>query len=163
MLVTLPGIAICTKDVQPENASSPMLSTLSGIVMFVSDSHSQKAHSPMLVTLSAIVRFLNDVHLEKALSPILVTLSAIVRLLNDVHPSKALSPMLVTQSGITYDVAPCRQNAISLSLPLLYSTPSSYVKYGDLLISSPFKPENGFPLTPFTDIGIVMFAKDLHP
>ena len=139
-----------------------MLSTLSGIVMFVSNSHLQKADSPMLVTLSGMVMFVSDLHPEKALSPMLVTLSGIVILVSESQSSKAQSPILVTLSGITYDVAPCRRNAISLSLPLLYSTPSSYVKYGDLLISSPFQSENGFPLITLTEGGIVMLAKKSH-
>ena len=78
--------------------------------------------------------------------------------------------MLDTPLGITYEVVFCRLNAMILFLPLLNSTPSSYVKYGDLLISSPsqpqisspFQPQNGFPRISFTDAGIMMLVNNLH-
>jgi len=59
MLVTLSGIVIDVKRLQPENAEPPMLVTLSGIVIDVKPLHSLKAEPPMLVTLSGIIVFMH--------------------------------------------------------------------------------------------------------
>ena len=48
--MTLFGIVMFVKDLQPEKALSPILVTLSGIVMLVKDVQPSKTHSPMLVT-----------------------------------------------------------------------------------------------------------------
>jgi hypothetical protein len=52
MLVTLLGIVMLLRLVQPENAESPMLMTLSGIVMLVRLMHSENAPAPMLASIS---------------------------------------------------------------------------------------------------------------
>jgi hypothetical protein len=50
MLVTLSGIVMLVRLVQPENAPSPMLVTLSGITTLVRLVQPENAPSPMLVT-----------------------------------------------------------------------------------------------------------------
>ena len=55
MLVTLPGIVMSVKLLQPKNAESPMLVTLFGMLMLVMLLHSLNADFPMLVTPSGIV------------------------------------------------------------------------------------------------------------
>ena len=55
MLVTLSGMLIEFKDVQPEKALPPMLVTLSGMIIEVKDVQSEKAAPPMLVTLSGML------------------------------------------------------------------------------------------------------------
>ncbi len=53
MLVTLSGISIFVKFMQPENAPPPMLVTLSGIVILVKPMQPENAPS-MLVTLPSV-------------------------------------------------------------------------------------------------------------
>jgi len=74
----------------------PISVTLSGIVMFVRLLQPLKADLPMTVTLSPMVMLVRLAQKEKALSPMLVTLSGIVMLVRRPHKEKALSPMLVT-------------------------------------------------------------------
>jgi hypothetical protein len=50
MLVTLLGIVIEVKDLQPEKARLPILVTLLGIVIEVKEEHSRKALPPILAT-----------------------------------------------------------------------------------------------------------------
>ena len=57
MLVTLFGIIMLVRLLQPQNAESPMLVTLSGIVMLVRLLHQQNASLPMLVTPFSITTF----------------------------------------------------------------------------------------------------------
>jgi hypothetical protein len=60
----------------------PMLVTLSGIVMLVRRVQPLKAFSPISVTLSGIVILVRPLQLEKAPTPMLVTPSGIVMLVS---------------------------------------------------------------------------------
>ena len=51
---------ILVNELQPENASEPILVTLSGISMLVNELHIKNALLPMLVTLSGISMLDND-------------------------------------------------------------------------------------------------------
>ena len=57
MLVTLEGISIEVKPLQPEKADSPMLVTLEGISMEVKPLHPVNAEFPILVTLFGMISF----------------------------------------------------------------------------------------------------------
>ena len=96
MLVTLSGIVIFVRLLQPMKALLPMLVTLSGIVIFVRPVHPRKAPAPILVRPSPIVMLVRLVHSQKALSPMLLTPSGIVMLVRLVRRKKAALPMLVT-------------------------------------------------------------------
>ena len=48
-------------DIQPRNASDPMLVTLSGIIILVREVQPRNASDPMLVTLSGIVMLVIEV------------------------------------------------------------------------------------------------------
>ena len=101
MLVTLSGMVMLVKPVQPEKAQSPMLVTLLPIVTLVNLVQPEKALSPMLVTLTGIVTLVNPVQPEKVSLPMLVTLSEMVMLVNPVQPEKAplsiCSPVIFTE------------------------------------------------------------------
>ena len=58
MLVTLSGIVIDVKPVQPEKAEVPMLVTPFLMVTNVKPVQPEKAESPMLVTLEPIIMLL---------------------------------------------------------------------------------------------------------
>ena len=60
------------KELQPENALSPILVTLFEIVMFVKELQPSNALSPILVTLSGITILSNELQPENAELPILV-------------------------------------------------------------------------------------------
>ena len=62
LILTELGIVISCNDVQPLNASFPMLVTLPGIWIFRSDVQALNASFPMLVTLSGMLICLSDVH-----------------------------------------------------------------------------------------------------
>ena len=59
MIVTLLGIVMEVRPLQPENAYASMLVTLLGIEMEVSSVQPKKATNPILVTLLGIVVFLH--------------------------------------------------------------------------------------------------------
>ena len=73
MLVTLSGIVMLVRLVQPKKAAFPMLVTPFPIVMLVRLVQSRKASFPMLVTLSGIVTLVRLLQSWKATSPMLVT------------------------------------------------------------------------------------------
>ena len=81
---------------QLRNASAPMLVTLSGIVIDVRLVQPQNAPAPILVTLSGIVIALRLLQLENAASPILVTLLGIVTEKKLSQYANATPPILVT-------------------------------------------------------------------
>jgi hypothetical protein len=76
--VTLSGIIIEVRLVQPENAPPPILVTLLPIVSDSSAVQPENAQSPILVTLLPIVTDLSAKQELNASSPILVTLSSII-------------------------------------------------------------------------------------
>ena len=107
MLVTLSGIVMLIRLVQPSKAQFPMLVTLSGIVMLVRLVQPEKTETPILTTPSGMV---TSPPIEpKAIATILPESiknnpSELAYLpLNDtreVHPANTPSPMLVTLLGI---------------------------------------------------------------
>ena len=97
MLVTLSGIVMLCKGLQPLKAFPPILLTLSGIVMFFMEEHQAKAPSPMVVTLSGIVMLVKDSQLPKARSPMLVTLSGIVTFVNPPGTATSVFPSFVNK------------------------------------------------------------------
>ena len=171
MLLTLLGItydvafsclnAINTSFSLPK--STPSSYVKYGDLLINSPFHSINGFPNIFLTDEGIVMLISELHQQKALSPMLVTLSGIVILTNEKQPLNALSPIPVTSSGITYEAVSRRLNAIILSLFLLSNTPSSYVKYGDLLINSPYHSWNGFPCIFFTETGIVILLNDVKP
>ena len=78
MLVTLFGMVMEVRLVQPSKAWLPMLVTFLGIVIEVRPLQLLKAAAPMPVTLSGIKMEVRSVQLEKAEEPMLVTLFGIV-------------------------------------------------------------------------------------
>jgi hypothetical protein len=54
MLITLSGIVMLVRPLQPQNAHPPMLVTLSGIVTLVNPLQKENAQDPMFVTLLGI-------------------------------------------------------------------------------------------------------------
>ena len=86
--------------------SSSMLVTLLGIVIEVRPLQPSKAQDPMLVTLSGIVIEVRPMQSSNALFPMLVRLLEIVIEVRPRQPQKASSPMLVTLLGIVIEVRP---------------------------------------------------------
>ena len=129
MLVTLSGITILVKPVQPENAELPMLVTPSPIVTLVKPVQPENALYPMLVTLSGIVTLVKPVQSSNAELPMLsppfiitscklfcgISSMAIVGIVAFVmlQPENAELPMLVTPSPIVTLVKPVQpENAL---------------------------------------------------
>ena len=100
MLVTPSPIVMLVRLLQNMKVSRSMLVTLSGIVILFRPTQPEKALSPMLVTLSGIVMPVRRLHAWKADPPILMTLFGRVMLLSLLQPLKARKPILVTPSGI---------------------------------------------------------------
>ena len=63
------------RELQPENAPSPILVTPSGMTMLDKEQQPLNALSPMLFTLLGITMLDRERQPENALSPILITLS----------------------------------------------------------------------------------------
>ena len=70
MLVTLFGMVIEVKPVQPKNARSPMLVTLVGMVIEVKPVQPENAQALMLVTLLGITRSVTRLPLRYKLAPV---------------------------------------------------------------------------------------------
>ena len=70
MFVTLPGIVMFVRPVQPWNACQPMLVTLSGIVTLVRPMQPKNALLPMLVTLFGITTSLTIVPFRYSSAPL---------------------------------------------------------------------------------------------
>ena len=127
MKITLLGIVIDVKDLQPAKASSPMDVTPFGTITSPLDlapsintlpattnkfsfcfavNHGVfiNAELPMEVTLLGIVIDVKDQQPAKASSPMDVMLFGIVIDVKDQQPAKALSPMDVMLFGIVIDV-----------------------------------------------------------
>ena len=116
ILVTLIGILMEVRPVQPLKAPRPMLATLLGIMVFWHPA----INSFVTVSTIALQLFLESylglssstfmeakpVQPLKTLSPMLVTLLGIPMEVRTVQPSKALRPMLVTLLGISMEVKP---------------------------------------------------------
>ena len=116
MLVTLFGIVIEVKPVQPENALPPMLVTLLGIVTEVKAVQSENVQSPMLVTPLGIVTEVKAVQPEKAQSPMLVTPLGIVtevavRSIRDLRKSLRHSAAPSSVAISSSDIAPVPSGA----------------------------------------------------
>ena len=122
MLVTLLGMVIEVKPVQPLKAKSPILVTLLGMVIDVKFWQLTKA-APAICSIPAGItyaplkdggRYANTwslytgdfkpVQREKAAYPMLVTLLGMVIEVKPVQSEKAAYPMLVTQLGIVTEV-----------------------------------------------------------
>ena len=101
MLVTLLGIVMLVRLLQPRNAPFPMLVTLLGIVMLFRLLQPLNAQLSMLVTLFPIVMLVRLLQFWNAHLPMLVTLLGIVMLVRLLQHSNTPSPMLVTLLGIT--------------------------------------------------------------
>ena len=101
MLVTLEGMTMLEREPQPENAPSPIRITLEGITIFNRELQSINTQSPMLVTLSGMTISNRELQSPNALLPILVILAGMTILDRERQPENALLPMLVTLEGMT--------------------------------------------------------------
>ena len=121
MLVTLGGITMEVKLVQPKKAEPSMLITLEGIKMDVKPLQPRNAHIPMLVTLEGIFVFLHPA--IKVFEDVLIIALQLFRESKTEFPDSttievkppqsinALPPMLVTLEGIVTEVKPLPMNA----------------------------------------------------
>ena len=123
MLVTLPGIVMLDRLVQPQNARFPMLVTLPGMMAVVPSAESQFFASFVIYFSFFFLGVIADcpgpwagdvenhfqagfhffpilIYGSNAQSPMRVTLSGIVILDRLVQPENAQPPMLVTLPGI---------------------------------------------------------------
>ena len=116
MDVTLLGISMEVKLLQPEKAPLPMDVTLLGIVTEVKPLHPEKALLPMDVALLGIIVFLHPVTSVlvavsmMALQPFLESYfgfpDSTTIVVKPLQPEKAPSPMDVTLLGISMEVKP---------------------------------------------------------
>lgn len=83
IVVTESGMIICTNDLQPQNAQSPMDLTELQIEIICKERHSRKAASPIVVTDWGMVTSLNEKHHANASFPIDVTESGIMTFCSD--------------------------------------------------------------------------------
>ena len=92
MLVTLSGMVMLIRLLQPENAKPPMLVTLSGMVMLVSLRQLRKL--PMLepLVITTVCKFVFGI--------CLIAVVGIVTLVSALQPENAELSMVVTLSGI---------------------------------------------------------------
>ena len=114
MLVTLSGMVIEVRALQPRKASIPMLVTLFGMVTEVRPLQPSKALSPMLVTSLGMTVFLQPainvfvevsiIALQLSRESYFVFSESTAIEVRPLQPSKGAVPMLVTLSGMVMEI-----------------------------------------------------------
>ena len=139
MEVTLSGILIAVKPVQPSKALLPIEVTPSGIIVFthpfinvfeaVSMSALQSLRESYTLFPSSTMIEVKFVQFRKTPLPMLVTLSGIVIDAKPVQPSKALLPIEVTPSGIIVFTHPFINVFEAVSISALQPYRESYTLF----------------------------------
>lgn len=91
MFITLAGMSIDVRLLQPAKAFLPMVVTFAGISIDVSLLHPSNTQSPILVTLAGIFIEVRLLHPEKVICPISVTLAGMSIDVRPLQPSKSTS------------------------------------------------------------------------